>query len=172
MIYIDENGEILTTGALRAEHQKLQSSGETETADFDDYLANCLDRNGSLRAAGNAFNLTLSLLPDQIRETAVIAPDPHYPGIETLNFPAGLVFPAGSVFADRCKFGDGCRFGDDCQFGDHCEFGTRCQFGDRCRFGADNVFGSGVRFGDYCWLGIDSDVPDDWKEGVGCFFDC
>ena len=109
------------------------------------------------------------------------------PGIYVFHemaFAAGTVFPDwvmfyaacsfgdGCRFGENCKFGDGCQFGDDCKFGDRCEFGTRCQFGDRCRFGADNVFGSGVRFGDFCWLRIDSDVPDDWKEGVGCFFDC
>ena len=43
-----ENGEIITLSQLKREYKDLYESGETEAETFEDYLRNCLDRDGFL----------------------------------------------------------------------------------------------------------------------------
>ena len=40
-------GEELTLSSLRKEYEKLKTAGETEAANFEDYLENITDKNGS-----------------------------------------------------------------------------------------------------------------------------
>lgn len=42
-----ETGEELTLSTLRKEYEKLKNAGETEAANFEDYLENITDKNGS-----------------------------------------------------------------------------------------------------------------------------
>jgi len=42
-----ETGEELTMAALRSEYEKLKRVGETEAGNFEDYLENITDGNGT-----------------------------------------------------------------------------------------------------------------------------
>lgn len=43
-----ESGEILSLSELRSEYEDLYTSGEIETDSFEEYLRNCLSKDGSL----------------------------------------------------------------------------------------------------------------------------
>ncbi len=42
-----ETGKELTLSSLRKEYENLKNAGETEAANFEDYLENITDKNGS-----------------------------------------------------------------------------------------------------------------------------
>ena len=44
-----ETGEELTLSSLRKEYENLKNTEETEAANFEDYLENITDKNGSCK---------------------------------------------------------------------------------------------------------------------------
>lgn len=48
MYYDIESNETLSKEDLKREYEYLYKNGETETPTFEDYLKNCLSKNGTL----------------------------------------------------------------------------------------------------------------------------
>ncbi len=46
--YKDEDNNIITQSQLRKSYEKLKAAGDTEAETFDDYVENCIDKNGTL----------------------------------------------------------------------------------------------------------------------------
>lgn len=46
-----ETDEVLTIDDLKTEYRILRENGETEADTFEDYLQNCLSKNGTLEIA-------------------------------------------------------------------------------------------------------------------------
>lgn len=53
MYYDIESGEYLTRADLQREFEFLKASEETEADSFEDYLKNCLSKNGTLEKVRN-----------------------------------------------------------------------------------------------------------------------
>ena len=58
--FIDEDGRNFSLDELQAEFEELKKSGETETANFEDYIENATGKNGTLTKVvftkGKVFN--------------------------------------------------------------------------------------------------------------------
>ena len=49
MIFYDfENDVYITTEELKESYEELKKVGETEAENFEDYILNCTDKNGTL----------------------------------------------------------------------------------------------------------------------------